>query len=60
MPDRKQFRSFREALHHVVTVLSREQRDVSYNLTADGKEWRRPDLLAINRPKLSLPRNQAN
>jgi transcriptional regulator with XRE-family HTH domain len=46
-PVRKRFRSFREALHHYVKVLSREERDISYIVTADGKEWRRPDLLAL-------------
>jgi len=59
-PDRKQFRSFREALHHFVTVLSREERDISYIVTADGKEWRRPDLLAVYKRKFNRPSGQAN
>jgi transcriptional regulator with XRE-family HTH domain len=58
-PVRKQFRTFREALHHFVTVLSREERDISYIVTADGKEWRRPDLLALYKHKISRSTGKA-
>jgi hypothetical protein len=50
---KKSFRSFREALRYYVTVLTREERDVCRIVTGDGKEWRRSDLLALCRPKLS-------
>jgi transcriptional regulator with XRE-family HTH domain len=44
---RKEFRSFRNAVHYYVLKLSREERDVSHIVTADGREWRRSDLLTF-------------
>ena len=52
---RKEFRSFSDALRYYVTVLSRNERDVCYIATVDGKVWRRSDLLALYRPSLSRP-----
>jgi transcriptional regulator with XRE-family HTH domain len=44
---RKEFRSFRSAVHYYVLRLSSEERDVCHIVTADGKRWRRSDLLAL-------------
>jgi hypothetical protein len=44
---RKEFRSFRSAVHYYVLRLSSEERDASHIITADGKRWRRSDLLAL-------------
>ena len=43
------FPSFREALRYYITVLTPEERDISRIVTANGKEWRRSDLLALYR-----------
>ena len=48
---RQDFRTFREAVHYFLTVLSHEERDVHLIVTADGREWRRADLLALYKPK---------
>ena len=46
-PLRKEFRSLRSALHYYVLRLSREERDATHILTADGKRWGRSELLAL-------------
>jgi transcriptional regulator with XRE-family HTH domain len=44
---RKEFRSFRSAVHYYVLRLSTEERDACHIVTADGKQWRRRELLAF-------------
>jgi hypothetical protein len=47
-PLRKEFRSLRSALHYYVLRLTREERDVTHIVTADGKRWGRSELLALS------------
>jgi hypothetical protein len=47
-PLRKEFRSLRSALHYYILRLSREERDTTHILTADGKRWGRSELLALS------------
>jgi transcriptional regulator with XRE-family HTH domain len=42
---RKEFRSFRSAVHYYVLRLSPEEREICYIVTADGSRWRRSELL---------------
>ena len=44
---RKEFRSFRAAVHYYVLKMSTKQRDVCQIITADGKRWGRRDLLRL-------------
>ena len=44
---RKEFRSFRAAAHYYLLKLPIEQRDACCIATADGKRWRRSDLLQL-------------
>jgi hypothetical protein len=46
---RKEFRSFRSAVHYYVLRLSSEERDACHIVTAEGKQYRRRELLAFFR-----------